>query len=547
MSHFPTMNDIISDTKVSRRIFYHLNFGELDQCATVCKLWYQAVQDARSHAVLNINVDLIKKLAAENKKLEQYIEEENKFATKVDITGWSRGIKLPPTLYDKLFTSNLNAKRLVLRGRGVWDTCRCPIEGSNCANVQIDTVKSQDLTKLESIHIATTFYISSCALLDLVSRSPNLKEIKLYGCILNPNHNEKFNRKRFYCDLERVYWPWSTRKNRPTLLTLVKRNENITTFFSTAESTCDLLSSDALNNLKYLSLNLNENWNCKPGNHKKVYKYQQKIKYLSQAKNLEALEIRTFDLNSDSTCEETNRQVEMIYDTYKLAFWEEVAKLKNLKYLAIYGAWELENVCREISKHGLQVEYLKMNLLPRTVITALENEDDNPVLSMVDGIKYIRKLTKLRSLHYICCEKLGSIDHKTTNALKEVQDILWNFDIKTCFTEQIEDLLNNLMRRGNQLGKTYNFYLHIQSKATEYADILTKRNLKFPLNTDLKAKLGSISESETAKRYGKPIYDSFHIWGIQQTDNTRDRQMYERISSSWRFYNDKFHLSLTVT
>lgn len=534
-----SINTLFLNQDLSRRILSDLCGSDLKNCALVNKIWYLAVRDSKSVRTLEITVERLKQLASKNQKLEDYLRQDRNFVHDIVVYGWSKGISIPNSVYDKLFSAELKAKRLVLRGRGRWDACHCPKKKSSCGE-QFDTIEKQDLTNLEFIQINSTFHISACALLDLVSRSPKLKTLEFYGLISLPDHDTLFNFKRFYSDLVKIVWLWPLREHRPTLSTLVKRNENISTFMSNAATTCDLLASELLPNLKYLSLNLNEDWRCEAGNLKKAFRYLERIKYLSAAKNVEALEVRTFDISEKSEDSDTCIKVDRLYENYRLRFWQEVAKLAHLKYLAVYGAWEFEIVCREMAKHGLQVEYLKINLMPSSVIAAVEAQDDLPVLSMADGARSLRKLSQLRSLHFICYEKLGSIDTKTTAALKELMDLFWIIDIKTGFTEDVEELLNSMMRRGNQLGKTYKVHLHIQSKPDEYANLLVDQTLKFPTGVNLRAKLESLAEAEAAERYGKPAFENIQIWGLEQIGYSRDESMFERIRKFWQFYDEKF-------
>lgn len=496
--------------------------------------------DVLEDDTLKITIELLDKMKNENKNLKTFIESQTGLATNVEIFGWSREKVIPSTFYDDLLNSQLKMKTLVLRGRGCWDTCRCP-KNPNATPKQLNTIKDEDLTEFERIQISSPFNISSCALLDLVSRSPKLKILRFYGVLKLNDHHEIFKTKEFRSDLERVYWPWCDKKSFSTLTTLIRRNENVSTFYSNAETTCDLIAADALPNLRHLSLILNENWNCKPGYPKKAFRFLQKTAYLAHAKKLEALEVRTFDLTPDENgCQETRIKVERVFEQYKLTLWEQISKLPNLRYLAIFGAWELEKVCRELAKNRLQIELLKINLMPSSVISAIEEHDDCPVLSMAEGIKHLRKLSALRSLHFICYEKLAGIDPITTHAFKELADIIWILDVKTIFTQDVEDLLSILLRRGNQQGKLYKIYLHIESSDAIYANILAEPVLKFSSGKSFRDRLASIAESETAERFGKPSYKNFQLWGIESVENIRDNSGFLQLKSDWDYYNEIF-------
>lgn len=538
---------VISDKNLARLIFANLCDEDFNRCSLVNRTWYHAVEDARSCRTLELFADRLEKLARKAEKqreaLKKNIKIDATYAREVVVYGYSSGVYTPNQVYDSLFCPQIPIKRLILRGRGGWNTCHCPKQDSTFGE-QYDTIKIDDLTNLEYIHITTKFEISSCALLDLISRSPKLKVLKFFGNITLHDHTEKFLSKRFYCDLDTLWWPFPYKEHTSTLTQIAKRNENINAFYSNFGITCDLLSSECLPSLRFLSLLMNEKWSYKPGRYKKAYKHLHKTQYLVQAKNVEALEIRSLLPDIDCGDEATNADVERIYEEYLLSFWKHVAKMPKLKYLAVYGAWDLDKVCREMAKHGMQVEYLKINLTPSSVIHAIEEGVDGPVLSMVDSIKNLRKLPKLRSLHYICCEKLGSIDTKTALAFKELIDLIWVLDIKTFFTDEVEDLLTNIMKRGYQQGRLYKVNLRIEPKRLDNAGIIMKRPLKFPSSSVLKNRLLSIADIESTERYGRSSLESVQIWGVRHMVSTRDESIFRKLKSSWDFYNDKFYSDL---
>lgn len=491
---------------------------------------------------IEITVELVEELKKNGRTLSQFVYSRQADIDTLEIFGWSRSISLPATEYDSLINANLKVKKLYLKGRGNWDTCRCPKKGTTIGE-QYDNIQESEITNIEHIHISNTFTISSCTLLDLISRSPKLKILRFFGILTNHNHNEPFRTKRFLSNLERVYWPYCTRKSKSTVSTLIKRNDNITTFYANADVTCDLLSADALPNLKYLSLILNERWSCKPGRPQKPFELLQKLQLLSQAKNIEALEVRTFDLKLNEECDkETRQKVERIFENFKLTFWEQVSKLPKLKYLAIYGSWDLEKVCRELAKHAIQVELLKVNLMPPSVVTALDNQEDSPELSMVDTVRNLKKLPQLRSFYYVCHEKLGNMDRPTVSAFKELVDLLWNMDLKICFTPETEELITHIIRRGNQVGKTYRIVVHVESKGKEYANSVVESVLRFSAGASLRAKLTSLAEAASMERFGKPSFSNFQVWGLEQIANNRDSTMFQKLQTSWNFYDSIFDI-----
>lgn len=542
---------VITNLDITKRIFYHLSSYDLNNCALVNKAWHAAVRDAREHRTIHITTDVLKQINSSKSNLENYLKENYTYAPDVIVRGW-----LPPKqfvtekTYDGLLKASLKARNLILRGRGSWLSCKCPVEGSSCGE-QIDSIDKEDITNLETITVKPTFKISACALLDLVSRSPKLKILRFFGNLEKCDHTELFNLKRFLSDLDCLMWPVLQKSHVPTVATLVKRNENITTFYSTGELTCDLLAADALNNLKYLSLILNERWiddNATDSDikrfNKRAQRFINKVKCLGLGKNIQGLEVRTFNIPfNDPDDEPSNLKLKLdpLHEQYKLMFWEQVAKLPKLKYLSVHGAWELNEVCRELAKHDCKVEFLKIGLLPSSIQAAVDCQEDSPTLSMVDEARNLKKLPKLRSLWFTCVEKLGSIDEKTSLVLKDLMDLIWTIDIKVMFTEEVESLLNVIMRRGNQLGKTYKLLLHIQCKELDKANLLTGHILKFQLGADLKQKLSQIAESELSER--NCSLEGFQIWGLQQIDNNRDKTSFELIKNGWLHYDGKFNLT----
>lgn len=545
------INAVIGENELARRIFVNLSDEDLSKCSSVCRTWYHAVKDAQSYQTFEITPDQIGKLnkktkgltANQKEALENFIKTNVAYAREVVIYGFSSGTYIPDEVYENIFNSRLAIRTIVLRGRGSWNKCYCPKQGTTCGE-QYDNVKSEHKTNLEAIHITSKFEISSCALLDLISRSPKLKSLRFYGRITLHDHLEKFNSKRFHCDLESLYWPYPDRDQMLTLALIVKRNENITTLYSNFETTCDFLSSECLLNLRFLSLLMNEKWSCKSGKVKRPYKHLNKTKYLALAKNVEALEIRSLLPEFNTEDETTIASAERIYEEFILSFWKYVAKIPNLKYLAVYGAWDLDKICREMAKHGMQVEYLKINLTPISVINAINNGDDGPVLSMVDSLKNLRKLPKLRSLHYICCDLLSSIDNKTVLAFKEIIDLIWILDIKVCLTDDVEDLLTNIYRRAYQQGRLYSINLRIQAKNSSNASPVVKKLLKFPTGANLKDRLLVFADEESSERYGRNSFESIQIWEVRHVASLRDESTYRKLKESWRLYDEKFYSTL---
>lgn len=536
------INVLIQNVDIRRRIFANLSKGDLKHCNLVCKTWYFAIRDYKSEATLIIKPELISKLNNQKQSIKEFILSKHKHAKEITIYGWSkRSGVIPNDIYDSIFDSSNVANKFTLVGRGVWDTCRCPKEISAIPGSQVDNITESDKTNLELIIVRETFTISSCALLDLVSRSPNLKTLIFHGVISKHEHYLSFYPKVFYCSLKQIYWPFPTKKQIPTVTTLVKRNDEIRTFYCNIQTTCDLLAAEKLNKVRFLSLNLNEDWNCQKGVYKKPFKYLERTKLLLNAKNIEALEIRTFDLPEVSEDPETVASVERIFENYKISLWEQVSRLPKLKYLAVYGAWDLESVCSELAKHGIQIEYLRFNLLPKSVMEAIDEGDDNPVISMVEAVRNIRKLTSLRSIHYTCADKLANIGNKTILVLKELLDIIWVFDVKVRFTPEVEDFMNNVVRRGNQQGKTYEVEILVAPTDNKYADILIEQKLRAPHHQDLKEYLQSTAEKVVKERYGRNNFDSIYIWGIRLINSVRDRSNFDKIKMAWRRYDKQFN------
>lgn len=491
---------------------------------------------------LSFTLELMDRLKAANQDAKDYIANNMDSAGgELQIYGWSRGKYIDSSFYDKLFTPDLNIKKVMLRGRGTWETCHCP-KMTNGIDRAIPKLK----TNLEHLYIMKTFNISACALLDLVARSPKLKTVRFYGVLTHvEGHPEAFKIEKFPGQLEGVYWPWCSKKlHLPTLQALLKGNDKITTFYSTGFVTCELLGSDYLPNLRHLSLLLNESWQCKPSYSKKASRYVKKLPYLSNAKKLESLEVRTFDLDideDDRECEEINKVVKQLNEEYQLQFWIQIAKLTELKFLAIYGSWELDKVCHQLARHGIQIEYFKTNLLQGNLHHLIGDPDNDLLLSMDESLRQLRKLAKLRSIHYVCHDKLIGIDKASVTALKEVSDLIWSFDIQTKFTEDVEDLLALMLKRANQSGKTYMISLAIESAESHHANFYHETLLKHSTGLNLRKRIENTVEMATKERYGKSNYRDFRLWGIKQVSSSRDRTTFEHLKAVWDRYNDIYN------
>lgn len=539
---------ILSRPNLVGKIFSHLNTSDFQECYVVNKTWEAALKRFRETCYMRFKPEDYE----ENKTFHDLLDDLPYYKAlglhKLTIEGWSReDNSVPSVFYDTLFKKKITLRKLIFRGRGTWDTCRCPkTNGTKTNGTLIDDVSEDEKTNLEVLIISESFAISSCALLDLISRSPKLKVLGFFGRMRKHDHVRAFSCKLIHSNLEQIYWPFPDKKQSLALNFIVKRNDKLTTIHSSMETVCDLLSGDLLPRLKYLSLNLNESWKCSKGDTKKAHVHLERIKFLALAKSVEALEVRTFGLDEvcdDPEDKETQSNVERIYENYKLSFWEQISKLTKLKYLAVYGAWELEGICCSLAKHCPGIEYFKTNCSPVAVIEALDNEDDCPILTMTDAIKNIRRLTSLRSIHFQCADKLANIENKTIAVLKELIDIIWIFDIKTRYSLEVEEFLNSLIKRGIQSGKQYNVDLHVQPKIENYAEILLDKPLKVIQNGSIKTYLISQAENAIKERFGplKIGLASIDIWGLRLADMPRDRPTYEQNKKAWRFYEDLFH------
>lgn len=536
---------------------------------------------------LRITIEKLRQLEKEKVNSRDYIA-NNLTATDgyLELVGWSKGKYIPNSFYDSLFNPNLKIRRLALRGRGSWTTCNCPKEQSKFGE-QIDSICSENITHLEHLYIFRTFSISPCALLDLISRSPNLKTFRFYGDLERSlvDHYSAFDSVRFISSLEALYWPWCNRRyHLPTLRTLVSRQDQIITFYCDAESTCDFISSDRLPNMRYLSLNLNEHWNYhvpedafeaivqndsltneekeaklikkKERKCRKLMKTLpnriEKLIYLTQLDMVEALEIRTYDITfqDDEDDEQKNAQIIKQYETYQLKFWECVAKMRSLKYLAAYGAWDLDKVARELAKHGLQIEYFRTNLMPVSLMIGIrESSDENQPLdpdeekktlklNLIDSTRHLVKLAKLKSLHFSCFEFLADLHTDTQVALKDVSDLIWRIDCRVYVTKVVDDVLNQILRRGNQSGRSYRIKLSVEPEDPSKAKFIIETVQKFSTTT-IKDRLHILVQSECKQRYGKANYKTMSLWGLEQAGG-RDRAVFEQLKAAWNTYDEQF-------
>jgi hypothetical protein len=495
--------------------------------------------------------ELYKKLEKDRFDFKKYIIDNiNTAISYIELVGWSQNGQIPASFYDSLFTPDFNVKRVILRGRGLWNSCRCP-KKTNKSGELIDTIADRGITNLEHIIVARTFRISSCALLDLISRSPNLKIFRFYGSLELDDHHEIFQSVRFLSEIEGIYWPWcNVRHHKPTLRTLLKRQDQIETFYSSSDVTCDFLNADLLRQVKYLSLNMNEKWICEPGKTKILKRYNRNISALKKASNIEALELRTYDVNSaiseDVENSDTHDLVRRNYETYKLQFWESISELTSLKYISIHGGWELEEVCRELSKRGMQVEYLRTSLMPNSILTNVEGSEDNSntnmVLSMSDAAKHISKLAKLKSLHFTCHDVLSNIDKQTASALRELSDLIWKIEIKCAFTSEVEELLTNILRRGNQNGRSYRIrmVINLDESRPDHAHVFAESIEKFSSTTSLKESLHEVASQKMRERFGRSNFKSLIIYGIEQAGGGRDKASFDQLRTTWTLYDNIF-------
>lgn len=504
----------------------------------------------------------------------------------LELVGWSKGKHIPNTLYDSLVGTDLKIRRLALRGRGIWSTCYCPKERSKFGE-QIDPSK-ENTTHLENLYIFRTFSISPCSLLNLIARSPKLKELRFYGDLekVDCDHLSVFEAVRFLSNLERLYWPLCNKRyHLPTLRLIVSRCDQIATFYCNAERTCDFIGAEKLPNLRYLSLNLNEDWNYRlpddatfnsishndtlsaeekelkltKKREKKCRKLMkslpnriEKLAYLTQLDKVEALELRTYEITfqDDEDDAAKNEQIIDYYETYQLKFWESVAKMRGLKYLAVYGAWELDKVARELAKHGLQIEYFRTSLMPQSLMQGIKDSSDEslPVdpdddrrslkLNLIDVTRHLVKLAKLKSLNFSCFEFLADFHQETKVALKDVSDLIWRIDCRVPMTYIVEEVLNQILRRGNQSGRSYLIKLIIEPDDASKARFYMESIQKFSTMSSIKDRLHLLASNECKQRYGR-AYKAMSLWGIEQAEG-RDKGPFEQLKAAWDCYEEQF-------
>lgn len=468
---------------------------------------------------------------------KQYVIEELANGEKeLVIDGWSRSSSLPSKFYDDFFSSDIPVKRLILRGRGVWTSCRCAKNGHK--NGKTNT----NLSKLTYIHVTNTFRISACILLDLIAHSPNLKTLSFHGVLETPEHSAEYVEKHFRSDLTTVIWPWPLKEHFATIKTIVKRNENITTMHSDMMTICKLLSFDILVKLRYMSVYMREDWGLEKTD--KLSKYAKYLKYLGIAENIVGLEIRALNFNEPDEEQRSKQNAPSpweIYRSYRLKFWDEVAKWNKLKYLAIFGGWEFEEVCRDIANRGLPIQYLKINLMPKSLVQQ-RGQDDAPILSCVEGFKNLRKLSTLKSLEYICPEMLGTIDGPTVASMKDLIDIIWALRVQTKLDGDVFNLVSSILKRANQQGKMFKLLLNITPREQPHHQFLFDTGA-IRYNSDFQSTINSKVERELVKRkHKKSSLDAIYVWSVLQIDNSRDKSAFRSVEGDWTFYGSHFEV-----
>lgn len=529
MTNRKTLNDVIYNDDLAARIFDNLSIQEVRQLAGVNKLWRLRTNDALANRQFDLNLNLIKKLRASNRSPLEYIKKNHKYLTDLKLsTSDDSADKIPNDFYDNLIISDLRARRLIISGSGQWSTCKCPTGQSKCGEL-CDPVKPSEMTNLEYIHIKSPFKIGSCTLLDLVSRSPRLKTLIFCGLILISKHSDEFSYKFFHCDLEKVYWPNPTKKQRPALKMLVKRNENIETLHVPFHELRDLLSSESVPNLKYLSLVMREDWiswNAVP----QVKSYSKVVPYLTLAKKLVGLEVITeaylhelAELDPD-----LREKFDDNYLEYKVQFWKQVSELPDLKYLCIRGKWDTETICQELAKNSMQVEYLRLFICPRK----------GHLLTMSEGVKALAKLAKLKYVQLESDGRFDKVDKKTIQAFKDIVDKIWNINLNCVYADEIDQLYSYLLRRGRQLGNKYKLLMTLRHKNPKYSLFFHQSRLdKIKPGQSLGHCIIVPAELMIGNRVKQ---NSCHYWGLEICSNIMDKQRFTQAQETFNLFNELF-------
>lgn len=530
----------LANPTIALNIFTYLSSNDIKQCSLVCLSWYWAVRRNADRLCIKVTPDFQYVIKSVDKlSFVDYVRTDYKYANEIHVI--DRDF-IRQELYGEIIAARLpRVRKLTLEGRGCWLSCRCQDNQRENSIVLYDPNKiGNDLTQLTHLRIGEKFTISACALLDLISRSPKLRTVHFKGAITNSDHAQSFSTRMFYSNIEKLFWPIPKKKHIFAILMIARRNENITTVCLSLSVASQLLSADVLPRVKYLSLYLLEDWKCKKGEHQKFHRFIDNAKYISSARDVEALEIRTFDLPSREELDDPTAS-SRFFENFKIEVWKNVAQLQKLNYLAVYGGWEMEKVCQQLAKNTLQIQYFKANLTPISVIEALDAGDDQPVLAMHEGLKNLKSLTRLRAMDFDCSDKLGNIDIKTIQAIsQDLAEQTWAFNIKVNYTDEVEQFLTNILKRGSQSARSYVMDLHITPKDTTLCDLIVPLVLRNYANRGLKSIIQSTAEKAIAER-GSKGYSHIALYGIRQVSNWKDEKSYQQIRDSWAFYNSELN------
>lgn len=558
----PQLND-----ECLRAIFSYLDREDLLNCSLVSKSWLHLVREIVAFGHIQIDYKLTKRLInGESTKKKSKQKEVNGDHSKSssnpkDLLSLIRkyyhhassvtvdyGVKVPPKYFNATFFLRTTLKHLTICGSIKWIDCRCGSVIKNYPNINSDELHGS-LEKLETIIVSSTTHMSACCLLDIMCRAPKLKTIKFHGHLALPDHYSSFMDRSFPGNLKTFQWPWVKPEHCSTIELIIEKNLDLENVDSTSAIVCSMLSQRRLLGMKRLIIRLAEIWRVSEMNNIHI----RNIKYLDLAKKLISLEIRSYDFQEPDLVEATTQDRERVSlekESYMSTFWETVEKIPTIKALTVYGCWDFDRSCREVSKHAKNVEYLKINLLPENFKEDNDDKDNannnnNRVLNIEDGLLSLNRLPNLKSLHVICAEKLGDINSMSCTALTKLADKLWILDVKVSLTDNVRELIFNIQRRGNPLNRTYNLVFNVLPKASNYCEIVVDtligtEGTRYKSIEDFDSNINRLAQIEAQERQAGSPVNAIGIWGLSLAPSLKCKQ-YHKFKSDWDYYCEYFN------
>lgn len=537
------IDQCLQDPKLLLKIFIFLEQKKLSECALTCKIWLLAVREIRKRGHLVINPSLIKRLEESNKdtktnptNIDEYIKKYFDQCSSILVRGY---VKISSRCFDNFFDVQDTLKKLVIRGPGAWTVCRCP------SGLSSEDDYAQPTSNLKELQIGTTFKISACALLSLISKCPKLKKLVIYGIIVNEEHLSNFDDVRFETNLANIHWPYFSKAPSKVLKCIIERSNKIDTLFAPETLTLTMLQDKKLQNLVSLALNLSDKWSLIDiGSN---FNKKKQIAYLVEAKRLEYLELRSHIFYDNPEDNDISDKVKNSVEQYQVAIWAFVSELESLKAMTIFGDWPLCSICRELAKRAFEIDYLRINLQPQNLRESLIEADEPIIYNAPDAIMALKKLPKLKYFMLSCSEKLENIDSTTASYLRDLINSLYILDMKVNVSAEVFTILTLLHRRSKQTGKLFRMRFSINfHPMSEYSNLIMEVNLDFPTNGDVGEHIRQLARDEVLSRTSEKDYVSLSLWHLKLISIRDNKEEFENLEAEWNHFFGTFEQDLSL-